>query len=523
MGTLAGYTDAFSYTNPITKVSTPYSFTFPSSPLLGGPTFAGANGASSGIFNPKYDNFGPRIGFAYDYGHDVVVRGGWGIIYGQQLLELGAAPGFSAYTTAISQPGFPGVFNPAITFANPIQTGLLPIVGSGYGLATNMGAGISFPDPNMDIPRTMQYDFEIQKSIGKDWLFTLAYVGSKANRLNVNQNLNYVPLADLPYTMNFTQNTSAPGGGGVPGTVPVVDPTTSFLNQTVTNPFAVPNQYLGETKGTYLQAGKVSQSQLLYQYPEFSQVTEDWIPIGRSHYNAMQFEIIKRLSYNLTFSANVTWSKTLQSLGFIDPHDPFPRQTISQNDMPRHFTMNFVYKGPFGPGQRYLSQTNPVVSRIVSGWEISATPMLEDGEPLPTPSGLQPISKSAATANPIYTHWWNTCYINSAGANTDCTIDSTPAWRQTVSNQLYEWGPYMHGVRYVGVHDLELGLRKDTQIKERYTLTFAANMINALNSAQFFGDAQTSFTNGNWGIVAEPNSAPSNDPRVIEIYMSFQF
>jgi argininosuccinate synthase len=81
----------------------------------------------------------------------------------------------------------------------------------------------------------------------------------------------------------------------------------------------------------------------------------------------------------------------------------------------------------------------------------------------------------------------------------------------------------MHGVRYVGVHDLELGIRKETTIKEKYSFTIAANMINALNSAQFFGDAQTSFTNGNFGMVGEPNNAPSNDPRVIEIYVSFQF
>ena len=250
--------------------------------LLGGPTFAGAGGAPSGITNPKYDNFGPRIGFAYDMGHDMVLRGGWGIIYGQQLIELGAAPGYSGATSLISQPSFPGVFNPNISFANPIQTGLLPIVGSGYGLATNMGAGISFIDPNIDIPRTMQYSLEIQKRVGKDWLFSVAYVGSKANRLNVNQNLNYIPLADMPYTPNFTQNTTAPGGGGAN--------TVSFLTSNVVNPFSVPTQYASETKGTFLQNAKVSQTQLLYQYPQFTQVTEDDVPIGRSHYNACSWK-----------------------------------------------------------------------------------------------------------------------------------------------------------------------------------------------------------------------------------------
>lgn len=515
LGTMASYTNAFTYSG------TPYSFTAPQQTLLGGPTFAGANGAPSGIFKSKYDNFGPRLGFAYDLGHDVVLRGGWGVIYAQQLLELGAAPGFSGITTANTQPDYPGVFNPNISFANPIQTGLLPIVGSGYGLATNMGSSISFGDPNMDIPRTMQYDFEVQKRIGHDWLFTVAYVGSKTSRLNVNQNLNYVPLADLPYTPNFELDTTAPGGGGAA--------TNSFLSNTIANPFTVPSAYGAETKGTFLQAAKVSQSQLLYQYPQFSQVTEDWEPIGRSHYNALQAEVVKRLGYGLEFSANFTWAKTLQATGFLNPQDPFPQQTLSQIDMPKMFKLNFVYFAPFGPGQKFLNQANPVIGRIVSGWSLSATPMLEDGTPVPSPQGLMPIGKSQTTPHPNLLHEFNTCYLTLSGVETDCAgsesyfVDSSPAWQVMEPNQLWEWSPYVHGVRYPGVHDLQLGIKKETTIKERYQLTYRMDMINALNSAQFFQQMNTSYTSGTFGMSGEPYDPPTNDPRVIEMSLQIKF
>jgi len=511
LGTMAGYTNSFSVSG------TPYSFTFPSQQLLGGPTFAGANSAPSGIFHPKYDNFGPRLSFAYDMGHDMVLRGGWGVIYAQQLLEVGAAPGFSGTTTANTAPLYPGVFDPNLSFANPIQTGLLPIVGSGYGLATNMGAGISFGDPDMDIPRTQQFSLEIQKRLGKDWLFSLAYVGNVAHRLNVNHNLDYVPLADLPYTPNFTTNTLAPGGGGAA--------TNAFLNASVKpNPFSVPAAYAGETKGTFVQAGSVGQAQLLYQYPQFSQVTENWIPIGQSHYNSLQFYVEKRLSYGLEFNANFTWSKTLQATGFFNSQDPFPRQYISNNDMPRRFNMNFVYFLPAGPGQRFFSQSNPVLSRIVSGWSISATPMIEDGLPAPVPNGLMPTGAPQTTPNRNLLHWFNTCYVNLSGVNTDCSIDSTPAWRQTQPNQLIEWGPYMSGVRYVGVHDLQLGIKKETRIKERFQLTYRMDMINALNSAQFFGDLNTTYTNAQlFGMAGHPAFTPSDDPRIIQMSLQLKF
>jgi hypothetical protein len=193
--------------------------------------------------------------------------------------------------------------------------------------------------------------------------------------------------------------------------------------------------------------------------------------------------------------------------------------------------VNFAYFAPFGPGKKFLAQTNPVTSRIVSGWSLSATPMLMDGFPAPTPSGLMPINgASRKTANPNLTHWFNTCYLNLSGAKQDCAggatsyfVDSTPAWQQTVSGQLYEWSPYMDGIRYVGHHRLDASIKKETQIKERYNLTFRADFINAFNSSEFNQTLQTSYTSGQFGMVGEPYSTPNDDPRVIEFSLQVKF
>jgi hypothetical protein len=64
---------------------------------------------------------------------------------------------------------------------------------------------------------------------------------------------------------------------------------------------------------------------------------------------------------------------------------------------------------------------------------------------------------------------------------------------------------------------------KKTTIKERYLLTYRMDMINALNSAQFFQVANTSYTSGTFGFVGEPYSAPSDDPRVIQMSLQFEF
>ena len=493
--------------------------------LLGGPTFAGVGGAPSGVNNRKYDNFGPRIGFAYDLGHDTLLRGGWGIIYAQQFLNTGAAPGFTQ-TTPMAAPVTPGILNPSVSFANPFPGGLVPLVGSKYGLATNIGQGITFPDPNVDIPRTQQYSLEFQHRFGQNWMVSLAYVGSHATRLNVNQNLNYLPLADLPYTPSFQYNTTAPGGGG-PATY-------TYLTKSVTNPFYgnLPAQYApGVPAGNYLLTSTVAQSQLLLPYPQFSGVTEDWVPIGRSHYNSMQFEVTKRMSMGLEFRASFTWSKCLQALGFLNAQDSVPQQTYCQYDIPREVKVNMAYYAPFGPGKRFLNQTNPVVSRLVSGWDISATPMLQDGPPAPTPSGVMPIlGANQRTPYRTLTHWFNTCYLNLSGAKVDCAggtnswqVDTTPAWQQTEPDQLYEWSPFMSGVRYVGFHRLDASIKKETYIKERYTLIFRADAIDAFNSSEWYGQMDTTSTDANFGMVGPPGGSQGNDPRVIMLSLQLKF
>jgi hypothetical protein len=494
----------------------------PGLPLQGGPTFAGTAGAPSGPFAKKFDNLGPRVGFAYDAGHNTVVRGGYGVIYAQQQAWNNSTPGFSQDTTLVPfiQNGIP---NPGISFANPFPNGILTPVGAKWGLAQNVGRSITFPDPNMDIPRTMQYSLEVQRSFGHNWIATVAYVGSRTSRLNVNQQLNYVPLADWPYTPGFQYNTSAPGGGG-PATY-------TYLNTQVANPFLnLPSTspYASLATGTFLATSTVAQQQLLVPYPQFAVngVTEDFVPIGRSHYNSLQVEVNKRLSYGLEFTGNYTYSRLLQSLGFLNNQDPEPSQTISYYDIPQQAKILVVYHLPFGPGEHFLNSGNPVINRFVGGWSLEGGTRLEMGLPIPMPSGVMPIlAASQKTVSRSLSHWFNTCYTNLAGANVNCSIDSTPAWKQLQQDQLYEWSPNLRQIREPGTHRVDASIAKNTQIKENYTLRFRADFIDAFNSSEWFTDnPDTTFSDANFGIEGPPqNSTPSNDPRVIMLSLKLIF
>jgi len=487
----------------------------PGMTLFGGPLFAGVTPNPRGVYNPKYTNFGPRFGFAYDAGHDTVVRGGFGLIYAYNFNTPATAPGFSQQTNIVP-PLTTGILNPTISLQNPFPTGVLTPVGAKYGLATNIGSTIAFADPDMNIPRTKQFSLETQHQFGRNWMFSLAYVGSRGSHLAVTQQLNYLPQAVLPYTYSFGTNPT-----GL---------TTAQLNASVANPFtAVPSTspYYSLLVGTALAptTATVAQNRLLVPYPLFgvNGVTESYVPIGKENFNSLQAEFNKRMSFGLDFSLNYTYGKTMQANSFLNPIDTQPSWSISQYDVPQQIKINLAYYLPFGPGKRFLSTANPVVSRLVEGWSYSAVARVQQGMPIAAPSGVAPTGAAESVSNPTLAQWFNTCTMNAAGtATVNCLSGQTPAWRSTVTYQLTTWSPYISQIRKPGVHNVDMSAAKKTTIKERYDLMLRADFINAFNSPAWFSGPDTASSDSTFGEVY-PYNTQSNDQRVIMMSLRFEF
>ena len=313
----------------------------PGMALNGGLLFAGTGDVPRGIYDPRYGNFGPRIGFAYRLKDNTVIRGGYGMIYGQAMNNPGAAPGFSQTTSMVSsiQTGIP--YN---TQTNPFPQGVLRPVGSSGGLATGLGQGLNFADPQMNIPRTQQFSLEVQQRFGANWLASAAFVGSRSSRLPVSRPLNYLSLSAL--------NLGA-----------------AALTTSVTNPFlnvAANSPYRSLMQGTFLNAPTVQQQQLLLPYPEFGGITEQFVPVGFSNYNSLQLELVKRLSAGLDFSVAYTWSKTLQSLSYLNPTDPSLAQVVSPYDVPHQVKLSSVWYIPYGKGKHWGSGAGRLTERVLA-------------------------------------------------------------------------------------------------------------------------------------------------------------
>lgn len=470
----------------------------PGQHVYGGLLFAGTGGNPRGIFNPSWGNFGPRVGFAYQLDPKTVVRGGYGLIYGQTWNDPGNAPGFSQQTGMVSsiQAGIP--FS---TLSNPFPGGVLHPVGSSLGLETALGQSFSFADPDGGRPPyVQQFSVEIQRELPWDFLVSAAFVGSRSSRIQVSQQINALPLSAL--------------GLGA-----------AALTQSVANPFA------GLIPGTSLNGAKVQQQQLLVPYPEFllgtapgsGGITELYEPIGTSSYNAAQLLVSKRLSQGLNFSVSYTLSKQMDRTSYANPQDTRLEKVIAQWDVPQSLQINLLWQLPFGAGKPYGSNLVKPVRWAISGWEMSSLTRLQSGMPLNLSGSPNSVPLAdPSLSDPRYSQWFNSCTQLANGSTRGCTDGEQPAWTVRKPFALQTWSTRLSSVRLPGVHNSDISVIKHNHITERLDLVFRTDFINAFNSPQFFNGPVSDVNNANFGLISGAMDQ-SNLPRFIQLSMKLQF
>ena len=276
---------------------------------------------------------------------------------------------------------------------------------------------------------------------------------------------------------------------------------------------------LDQNPGIYSTNAAVSGNRAL---TSFGQILTD-TSIGTASYNSLQAGLEKKLSHNLQFQSNLTWSHTIDltssgNISFGNPALPNPfniryNRGNSLLDIPLIYVSNFVYTTPS------LHGINPIARQLLGGWEISGIVTLQSGFPFTVGAGgsnnnsaAQQYSDRAdlVPGSIVHVHEgtraeWLAHYFNADAfeANAPGTFGDSP-------KNVYR------GIR---TNTTDAAVMKNWQARERYNLQFRFELFNAFNHPSF-GTPNTSLSAGNVGAITSVGAIP---PRVGQAALKLTF
>src|SRR5262245_28984463 len=429
------------------------------------------------------NNFGPRVGMAYQLSEKTVLRGGYGLSY-LPAFDPGTSVGYNVITTFVASTD--GNLKPANVLSNPYPDGLVRPAGSALGLQTQLGQPYTFYNTNVQIPKNHQFSFGVQREIPWGMVVDVSYIGSRTRNLSVSKGINEVSAADL-----------ARGA--------------AYLLESVPNPFA------GRLPGTTINGATAPRSQLLRPFPQFLGLTEDRRTIGRAWYNSLQVRVEKRLSQGFHYLMSYTFSKNMEAVGYLNAQDPDDRlaPVVTGDYAPHRLMISGGYDLPL------FKNSSAWLRNIAGGWKLNGIAALQSGVPIGTPDNVFLIGDPRLPeGKQSLTRWFNTCTLTVTGARQSCADASeTPVFQVQPAFTLRTRSARFSNLRTSRPPQIDLSLFKTFTLKEGLALQFRAEAFNFANTPWFGGPNTTAGSPG-FGVVT-PSQV--NDQRNVQLALKLIF
>lgn len=369
---------------------------------MGTIAFPGVDGYSRNLWDTQWNNWGPRLGAAYQLSDRSVIRGGFGVTYLPS--NGGFFPGPTDYGSASFSGGVTqrpygdnphGV--PVVRFSDDAP--LAPAFGNNSTAPEVYGIGEARFSRHHRNGKSMQWNVTWERMLGQSWQASLGYSASaSSNLLNRSyplQNLQSIPAdvlagwRDIYIASNGTLN---------PATEQVPNPLQPATGERL--PFS-----------GVLGNATVPRQNTLFPYPHLVG-TNAAINLAQAtaSYHSMLLSIARRFSGGVSLSAHYTFSRNIDSTSTHEDNqgfnagngsfnfnllDPSDNRTIGYSDVPHRFVAQFVYDLPFGEGApRALAQ--PVLRAILGDWRLAGNVLWQSGFPI----GVSGASNGAALTRP---------------------------------------------------------------------------------------------------------------------------
>lgn len=412
----------------------------------------------------------PRVGFSWNPGfaHNTVLRGGIGVfsdLYPAVLLDnlIENAPNYNVFETYGTGTGVtlaPGLPTSASTLAANSNTSFLNGFANGSNLAAIEAGNAFFSPPglfspvnNLNNPKYLEWNFEIEQQFGANNVLTVNYVGNKGYDLLIqNSGLNawagtYTPCAGCAPLASGTTITGLP---------------TSPVDSRFTNVTGFSNT-------------------------------------GTSNYNGLVTSFTHRFTQGLQFQVNYTWSHALDDVsssgGAFTPFssatslgsqiNPYCLQCLNYGpadfDIRHNFNANYIYNPTWKPG-------NSILRAVLGDWQFSQTFFFRTG---------LPYSVTDSVAGGAFNGYDNGTILGTylGGPTTSC---GAPSLSITASSSCLLAsnfaGPGVETVfgnlarnsfRSPSYFNSDFTAMKIVNLSERFKLRFGVNMFNVFNHPNF--------------------------------------
>jgi hypothetical protein len=442
-----------------------------------------------------WNNIQPRAGAAFRLRQTMTLRGGWGVFYLPQF-STASNSGFTQVTPFVSS--LDGGKTEANVLSNPFPTGLIAPQGSTRGLQTALGGNPSYSDVSGRIGHVQSFSFGFEKQLPAQITLDVSYVGTRSTALAVNgKNIDSLSTANLALG-----NTDL---GGTPG----------YLTAQVPNPFQ------GLIPNTSLNSATISRQQSLLPFPQFTGVTENDYPLGKSWYNALQVTVLQHNWHNLDVTGTYTFSKDIQAITFLNPQDSIPAHTAAPWDRTQRLVIAPIYELPFGQGKAYLNHLNSVANYVINGWQTAMVYTWQTGSPMTAPVNTY-IVGNPKLPNPTWSHMFNSGLIETNGTIVDTVNGLPPAFRVQPAFSLRNVPLQLGNLRNRWGNEFQFTLAKNSRIRERMNLQIRAEFLNVFNHPIFGSDPTINPTSPQFGQLIRSNGQ-SNIPRTIQLAVRFTF